>query len=166
MPDSLPPSNWNDDPQNVLSACVLIERLCAQLYLTFAEAHRSDQAIYALWKKTADEESNHAEQIAMALRMRKGLVASTRTDMQKANEAVAFVRTVLRNAVAKPPSILEALRLALQVETRLGAFHLDEVAVFAEPSMKSLFRAMQSADRMHVQSIRSALLARDPDAGV
>lgn len=165
MPDQQqPPDSAN--PQNVLSACVLIERLCAQLYLTLADAHRSDPEIHALWKKTAAEETNHAEQIGMAQRVRKGLIAGARADMQKANEAVALVRTALRQVTANPPSVVEALRLALDLEARLNAFHLDEVAVFVDPSMKTLFRAMQSSDRLHVESIREALRKRAPDEGV
>lgn len=154
----------DNDPQKVLSACVLIERLCAQIYLALAEAHSAEPELYALWKKTADEETNHAEQIGMALRVRKGLVVDTRIDMDKVDQAVALVRTTLRDVVAHPPSAVEGLRLALSIESRLADFHLDEVAVFAEPSMKSLFRAMQAADRQHVESIRAALLRRDPGA--
>ena len=142
---------------NVLQGCHDLELLAARIYQRFEDAHKGTPDIAALWHKTAAEEESHAQQIALAMRMRKDLVVGTKADRTKVFEILAFARSVLIEVTAKPPSIAEALRKAIELETRFQTFHLDEVAVFADEGQRALFRAMQAADKAHVGALKKAL---------
>lgn len=156
-PDSSAQPDATKEVLNVLQGCHDLELVAAQIYQRFAEAHKADPEIAALWRKTAAEEDSHAQQIAFAMRVRKDLVVGTKADRIKVFEILAYARAVLIEVTAKPLSIVDALKRAIELETRFQTFHLDEVAVFADEGQRQLFRAMQAADRAHVTALQKAL---------
>jgi len=162
-PPSIPPDSQSD-PRTILGACQMIENLCARLYSEFARAHAADFEAHFVWNKTAEEELNHAQQIAMALRLSHGKGLEPNVDLGRAHATIAMLRSSLRAARAKPPSVVDALRTALTFEEHLSQFHLEEATVIDDPAMKALFRAMQAADRQHVEMLRALLSRRVPAA--
>ncbi len=160
-PASIPPSSQSD-PRTILGACQMIEDLCARLYTELARAHAADYEAHFVWKKTADEEISHAEQIAMALRLSRGKGLEPNVDLGHAHATIARLRSALNDARARPPSVVDALRMAIALEGHLSQFHLEEAAVIDDPAMKSLFRALQAADRQHVEMLCALLSRRAP----
>lgn len=53
--------------QKLLEKCWKIELLCKELYEYFAELYCDDMEAVQLWRKTAIEEQNHADQFTLAL---------------------------------------------------------------------------------------------------
>ncbi len=163
QPASIPPGPQSD-PRTILGACQMIENLCARLYSELARAHAADHEAHFVWNKTAEEELNHAQQIAMALRLTQGKGLDPNVDLRRAHATISMLRSSLNDARARPPSVVDALRMAVSLEEHLSRFHLEEATVIDDPAMKSLFRAMQAADRQHVETLRALLFRRDPPA--
>lgn len=142
----------------ILDICCDIELAGEELYLLFAELFAANLEIAALWRKTALEEGNHAAQFGLAKRLRIGVVEAVSVDMGKAERALAFVRSVLQHVRTAPPTLREALRLAIELEEKLADFHMDCVAKFTEQCYREMFTAMMEADEGHVRALRNLYL--------
>jgi rubrerythrin len=145
-----------------LEACLRLETIAAETYFALADAHGNDPEISALWRKTAGEEINHAEQFKLALRLREGLVREMRAEEPDVQEALELARAFLERVRTDPPGIVEALKTAVQLEVRFADLHADEAVGFRKGSQRRLFRAMREADDDHVQRLRAALHKREP----
>ena len=62
----------------------------------------------------------------------------------------------LETVKISPPTLKEALALAIKLERKISSFHLDEMMVFEDESIKKLFRVMMASDRNHVESLEAA----------
>jgi hypothetical protein len=68
------------------------------------------------------------------------------------DEMKRLVATVRRQV----PTVPEALKLAIELEQKLDAFHLAQAAAFASGSQRSLFEAMMRSDDHHVAQLEAA----------
>lgn len=141
-----------------------LELLHGKLYRMFAEAHAGTPWVAALWRKTANEEDGHAAQFRLAAANYSGLVVGVRVDLAEANRLGHELEARIRHVRSNPPNIVDALRLAIELEEGMGALHLDQLATFENPAHQRLFKAMMSADQGHVQALRDALLQFAPGA--
>lgn len=55
----------------ILDICRDIELLNEQLYRYFADLFQENEEIATLWRKTANEEANHAQLFELAIRIKK-----------------------------------------------------------------------------------------------
>lgn len=140
----------------ILDTCRDIELLNEQLYRHFAQLFSEDRELADLWRKTANEEANHAQQFELAIRAQKEMLESVTIDPSKVDSAFKFVRTILEIAEKSPPSVADALQLGVKLEERLSALHLECIAGFADESYKALFRSMMANDDRHIQSLLDA----------
>jgi hypothetical protein len=109
-----------------------------------------------LWKKTANEEQNHAQQFEFAIRMQKEMLESVVIDSWTAATVFNFVQTLLESCKKSPPSEADALQMGVMLEKRLASLHLDCIACFTDESIKKLFRAMMASDNLHMDSLQEA----------
>ena len=146
--------NFNVDIIKVLEICRDVELVSAELYNYFAEIFSEHEELAALWRKTAWEEESHAQQFALALKMRREpLVEAVAMAGRRAEHALNIVKS-LNDVVRKnKPTMLEALRAAIKLEQGLAAFHMSTVASFVHESHKELFSAMMLADTDHVEAL-------------
>lgn len=142
--------------QKILEKCREIEFLCRDIYTCFAEIFADDQEAVALWRKTAVEEQNHADQITLALKLRKGLSCYVEVDSSQIDFKITQMQGYLEMVKISPPTLKEALALAIKLERKISSFHLDEMMVFEDESIKKLFSAMMASDRNHVESLEAA----------
>lgn len=140
----------------VLDICREIELLNEQLYRHFAVLFSEDQELAALWRKTANEEANHALQFEFASKTKKEMLEAVVMDIQTAANTLKYVHTVFELAKKSPPTVAEALQLSVKLEERLSRLHLECVAVFTEESHKSLFMSMMANDNCHMESLLAA----------
>lgn len=164
--------------QLLLEKCRTIELLSQELYTRFAENYADiPEAVY-LWRKTAVEEENHAEQFTLALKMRKNLNMKSTITLDTADKLIARLRNVIAGLPSNRLSLLEALEFALKLEQYLVKFHLSCVAVFNDDSFQKLFNAMMASDQGHIAAIEeyyqklraenamSSLSSLEPEAGI
>lgn len=142
--------------QKILEKCREIELLCRDIYTCFAEIFADDPEAVTLWRKTAVEEQNHADQITLALKLRKGLSCHVEIDCSQIDFRITQMQGYLETVKISPPTLKEALALAIKLERKISSFHLDEMMVFEDESIKKLFRAMMASDRNHVESLEAA----------
>jgi rubrerythrin len=140
----------------ILDICRDIELMNEQLYRYFAGLFAEEREISALWRKTANEEANHAKQFDLAIRLKNEMLESVSIDAGTAVSAFKFVRTVLESAKNSPPNAADAFQIAIKLEERLVSLHLECIAGFSEESHKELFRAMMACDNHHLESLLEA----------
>ena len=103
-----PGITFND--QALLEKCRKIELLNQELYTRFAETyHDVPEAVY-LWRKTAVEEQNHAEQFSLALKLKKGLQMNSTIPLDTADKLITRLNTIIEGLPSKTLSLLDADR--------------------------------------------------------
>jgi len=141
--------------QLLLEKCRTIELLNKELYTRFAETYTdSPEAVY-LWRKTATEEENHAEQFTLALKLKKGLQLHSTIALDTADKLITRLRNVIEGLPAKTLSLIDALEFAIKLEQYLVKFHLSCVATFSDASFQNLFNAMMASDQGHIAAIEA-----------
>jgi rubrerythrin len=58
---------------------------------------------------------------------------------------------------ASPPTLEDALVLALKCEKSMEFFHVENALMMNEPSVNGMFRAMMKEDREHARTLEAAL---------
>lgn len=154
------PETLSFDERALFQVCTEIETLAAELYTLFAMAHAGDSAMLQLWRKTASEEMNHAQQFELALRLRQAIVSEVRVAVEEAAEIRERLRSTIASARKAPLGIVDALKLAVDLEGRLAEFHMVQAVAFKDPQNTKLFRALQAADKAHVESLDVELKRR------
>jgi rubrerythrin len=142
--------------QRLLEKCREIELLCKELYEYFAELYAGNDDAVRLWKKTADEEHNHAEQFTMALRLCRGLPCLVTVDSKRVDSIISQLQTVIKKVKLTPPELQDAICSAISLEKHLTEFHLGCVAIFEDKSYNKLFSAMMASDDGHIASLQAA----------
>jgi rubrerythrin len=143
----------------VLNTCHAIELASERLYSVFAEIHASHPTVAQLWHKTAREELQHAAQFRLLMGAYGSAIERVEVDHRQALEALREVELMVSRARQQPPSIVDALRFAVQLEERLAGFHAAAATVFKQEAHRKLFRAMMAADDRHTDALREALVA-------
>lgn len=145
------------EQMSILDKCAMVEVLMGEIYRLLAVLHSYNTKISALWKKTAEEEDRHAEQIRFASRLKRGLISEVTVDAQTATNALNAEKIIYEEFKNKPPEIREALKTAIELEEQLFNFHLEYSVSFQNESYRKLFHAMLSADREHIEALKRAL---------
>jgi rubrerythrin len=140
-----------------LDNCAQIENLVGQIYYIFMEQQSSTPELAKLWEKTADEEQNHEQQFQMAKRLYKSIASNPEISNKKLEAIINELVHLKERIVAKPLSPVESIRLAIDIEEKLAEYHLDNIPLFSDESLNSLFKSMMNNDQWHVENLRNAL---------
>jgi rubrerythrin len=141
---------------DLLENCIQIERTLGQIYAVFMQQQAACPEYARLWEKTAQEEQNHEQQFIMA----KRLACFSRTDTadtpQPSDDLVKKLRAFKERITEVPLSPRESIRLAIELEEKLSAFHMDQMHIFTEESTNRLFNSMMNNDNEHVEAMKKA----------
>lgn len=141
----------------ILEICRDIEVCASELYYYYAEIYQDIPEISQLWKKTAQEEDNHAYQFELALKLcRKDIVQSVAVDIRTAQTILDKLKSLNATAKKIKPSIDDALNLAIRLEEKLSEYHLTSTVQFNDDAHKKLFDSMMKNDRGHVETLKCA----------
>ncbi|MDD2580752.1 MAG: hypothetical protein PHR66_02035 [Desulfuromonadaceae bacterium] len=140
--------------QVMLEKCREIELLCKELYDYFAELYSDNEDAVRLWRKTAMEEQNHADQFTLALKLRKDLPCTVLTNSTRIESVISQLRAVITKVKAVPPNLADALNASIKLEKHLAEFHIDSVARFENDSYRKMFNAMMSSDNEHIETLQ------------
>lgn len=139
--------------QILLEKCIEIELLCKDLYEYFAELYSDNEDAVRLWRKTAIEEQNHADQFTLALKLRKGLPCMVVADAVRLESVLNSLHSVLAKVKAEPPELKDALNASIKLENHLAEFHLTCVVLFEIDSYRNMFNAMMLSDQEHIGAL-------------
>lgn len=141
----------------IMEICRDIEIWCAELYKFYADLFKDNPEISDLWKKTANEEENHANQFTLAIKLRRqGAIDSVIMDPFKAETALNVIKSIYEGVRHTKPSLEDALRSAIKLEHKLSEFHSVAVTSFSDESFKKTFMAMMKADDYHIDKLQTA----------
>lgn len=140
---------------NVLLICAEIENECAGIYWYFSGLFGHDERIAALWHKTAREEENHCSQFKLAQRLQGAGMSSVNMDADKAAHILGRLKSINESVRNSPPSLHDALRLAIDMEERLSEFHASELIEYSDEKLCELFVIMKECDREHTELLKS-----------
>lgn len=140
--------------QVMFEKCREIELLCKELYDYFAELYSDNDDAVRLWRKTAMEEQNHANQFTLALKLRKDLPCTVLTNSTRVDSVLSQLRALITKVKAVRPNLADALNVSITLEKHLAEFHIDSVARFENDSYRKMFNAMMSNDNEHIESLQ------------
>jgi len=143
--------------QFILDQCVRIEEKCAGLYRHFEKLHAEIPELATLWHNIAREEDSHAESFRLSARL-KGVGIE---HFNNCDTTVALVNEIDdyldANRLAKP-SPVEALSFAINMERKLGEFHIGKsVLVFNDAALEKAFIDNVHWCKEHVATLEKAL---------
>lgn len=142
--------------QLFLEKCRDVEMLCYELYEYFSTLYAADQCASDVWRKTADEELNHANQFTLALKLNKALSCKVNYDLARVESVASQLRIVLKKVRRTPPLHKDALLASIQLEQFVADLHLNCVVEFDDAHNKSLFNALMASDHEHIEALQAA----------
>lgn len=145
------------DEIKVLDLFASIEMKCADLYRQFEVLYADLPEIALLWRKTAEEEDNHAQHFKLASRLKGRGMEGVMVDGVQGTIILQTIDTYLNKIQQSHPSPTEALSFAIQLEESLFEYHMSTVVHFIDPELSKLFKAMMGNDRGHVTMLHNAL---------
>jgi rubrerythrin len=145
---------------DVLENCIQIERILGQIYGIFMKQQASCPEYADLWEKTAQEEQNHEQQFILAKRLACSVKTDAANTHQPSNELVKRLRALKERVAEIPLSPGESIRLAIDLEEKLSAFHMCQMHIFTDESTNRLFKSMMNNDEEHVEALKKAFAAR------
>jgi rubrerythrin len=145
------------DEMQALDLCAGIEMKCAEIYRKFEMLYADLPEIASLWRKTALEEDNHAEQFKLAYRLRGKGIGEVKVDCEKIEALMQEIESCMDKIESVHPQLTSALRLAIRLEDTLSDFHMLKAVEFKDPELSKLFAAMMDNDRGHVTMLENAL---------
>ena len=140
----------------ILQDCHAIELASFELYTFFSHIFTDDQGASGLWRKAALEEERHAAQFITAASIPGEMIARVRTTPLRIAEARDEVTALVEKVKADPPTLEEALEMAVRLERQLADLHMDCVMEFCHEPFNQLFREMMEADLGHVTELEQA----------
>jgi len=146
------------DILKVLRAVEEVEGKLGSLYASYCEWFQSDPEAAALFNRLSREESAHRNAVRFQITM-AGQNRGDFKDLEVDLEAIRGLATLIdqaRNAKV-PPTLEEAVKLALQFENEEAAKHYRSTLIKASnPNLTSLmksFKSLGSADGFHLRSL-------------
>jgi len=144
---------------SILDICREIEETAAQLYRYFAKLYEDNQAVSQIWKKTAEEEDEHAAQFRLASRLHGSGMQVLKTDYNKVKTVLNKMQTVYEGVKASPPQLNEALRFAISLERALSEYHISALVTFHDKELARLFTSMKQNDENHIERFEQVVHA-------
>lgn len=148
---------YGSGTKDVLEVCKAVKLACARLYHHFADLFKADRDNLLLWLNTAMEEENHARLFALVDKLRHDdVIEAIRIDPAEAALTLKHVRSLTRKVKRNPPSMVEALRLAIELQARLDGLMVDNVITFAHDSFDKLFLPITNPENKHIEALQKA----------
>ncbi len=141
-----------------------IEFTLASLYRFLSNLYADTPDTAAVFLKTANEEENHALQFELALKLPNPIAHPT-VAVEAADALLKDVLDLDAKVRRTLPAPVEALQTAVDLETRLAAYHMDSIGIFHQPRLQEMFKAMMAADKQHVETLTAALAKLSPPSG-
>lgn len=141
-----------------LDVCMKIEELNAELYHYYGDVYADVPDAVLLWKKTALEEENHRKQFELVVHLRDDVEFDiSPAELQRAWRVHGKLFKLLDVVKRKPPELLSALALAVEMEESLADLHVQTAVCFREQSVAQLFKALGRSDQEHINELKRFL---------
>jgi len=145
-----------EEIKNILGKCYSIEKTTEKIY-SWLEGHHKNTPLEKIWQKTASEEDNHALQFKLAINNIDNIMDNMLISSSTVEKSLNEVEMIFEEIVKEKPGMEEALKIAINMEEKYAALHMQHISIFKDASLKNLFKAMMAADQEHVKTLKKAL---------
>lgn len=142
------------DQLQFLQQCAEFESKVAGLYHHYSNLFADDESLSMLFRKTADEEENHAQQFHLAVRLQGTGMAAVKTDVTRASANLRKLEEIVERLTGSRPFPEEALDMAIRLEEQVALLHMSNVVHFQDAGLKHLFEAMMAHDNGHITMLK------------
>jgi rubrerythrin len=149
-------TDCTEEAKDGLEVCEAVELACAELYHFFAELFKDNRDHFLLWLKAAMEEENHARLFALLGKLRGDNIESMPVTFSDAEIVLLYVQSLLETVKEHPPTMKEALRVAIDLEGKLYDFFRANVMAMADKSYEKSFLTITAAGSKHLESLQEA----------
>ncbi len=138
------------DVQQILRPLQQFEEKLGELYDWLAEVHAADAEMASVFHLLARDERSHAAQVEFQRRVaRQNPRLFARVELDLAEIFAGLERIVKIRANLDPPSVEEAIRIALELEAGAAEYHYRNILAQLDESMTRLLGSLGRADRQH-----------------
>ena len=138
-----------------------LEKSLADLYAQWAAVFDSDREAAFLFVKMANEEKGHASLVDYQRRVIQKspkLSGEVDADLRLIESALQEVRALRESPT--PPTLTEAVALALHLETSAAESHYRNALRSANPELERLLNCLGGEDRTHLDRLKAFAKAR------
>ena len=136
---------------DVLEVCQKVESSCAELYHHFAEQFKEDRESFLLWLKLATEKENHAKLFGLVAKLKQNdLIDSIQIELIDAEVNLLYVQSLNERVRTNPPSKVEALQLAVDLEKKVGG----SMTANLDQSFENSFLAIAGTNSKQLELLR------------
>jgi rubrerythrin len=138
------------DVQQILRPLQQFEEKLGELYDWLGEVHAADAEMASVFHKLARDERQHAAQVEYQRRVAQQnprLFARVELDLGEIFAGLERIAKIRANLA--PPSVDEAISLALELEAGAAEYHYRNVLAQLDESMARLLGSLGRADRNH-----------------
>ena len=132
-----------------------LEKAIGDLYAQWAAVFDGDREAAFLFVKMANEEKGHASLVDYQRRVvqrNPNVSGDVDIDLRAIEAALAEVQG-LRDS-ASPPTLVEAVQIALRIETSAAESHDRNAIRQANPELERLLSCLGGEDRMHLERLK------------
>ena len=141
--------------QRLLRISEEIEQVVSQIYRHWQHVFENESSLSALWRKMADDELDHVQQVQLARRVyNEKIFEASNVSLESLEKALARARQLLEDVKQKEISPETALRAAIRIEEEFSKAHLLNSTSINDQSMKAMFKSLARADELHVATLR------------
>ncbi len=148
-----------DAQAKIINNLIACESLIAELYEAFAKA---DPELSKFWQDIADEEKDHAKQLASLIHLLdKGAIFREigRFDAVIVAPVMNLANKELQAAHLTPPSRLHALQVALNLESSVFDAHFYKIVHSDSPEYQATASKLETDTQKHIEVVRNKILA-------
>jgi len=143
--------------RDVLEVCQTIKLTSAELYHYFAVLFKDDKHSFQFWLNTAMNEENQGRLCGLLIKLcRKNNFGTIQVELQEAEITLFYIQSLIGRAKKNPPSLKEALHLAIDLETKMEAFRTENIFIFSDQSIENSFLAIANIDTKRLELLHQA----------
>ncbi len=141
--------------ENLFRPLIDLERSLADLYEYFSGVFSSDPELAFIFFKMAAEEKGHASLVEYQKRLvqrDRNLSIEVDADLTVILEAISRVRSLRSDP--NPPTVADAIRFTLLMETSAAESHYKNALRSSNPEIARLLQALGGEDKAHIRRMQ------------
>jgi len=149
------------DILQVLRPLEQLERKLADLYEWFSDLFEADREAAFVFQRMHLEENSHVRLIEYQRRLARGnpgVFGDVNVNLTGLQQAITRIEAIRNDASA--PTLEEAVRAGLDLESDAAEYHYTNAIQQASPDMARLFDSLGASDEQHVKCLRELATRR------
>jgi rubrerythrin len=142
------------DTQQILRPLQQLEEKLGELYFWLAGVHAADVEAAAVFTRLARDEKSHAAQVEFQRKLARQnprLFGQVELDLGEIFRVLERIEKLRANL--DPPTVDDAIRVAIELESSAAEYHFRNVVAQLDPSMAKLLGSLGRGDSQHYETL-------------